>query len=238
MTTMVRTMRAGCALLLGLQLWGSAWAHDYYLKIDTIKGSSVQEQHKDWIDIDTFSWSVQREASSGGASKASFSELSWEQAVDAAVVPIFMGVAMGTVFKNATLDVVAANQRSAAPFFQMVFKDVGLTRLEISGSGGVSPSAEAALIATEITMRYWTQDATGRLSETPIEGTWSLKTNTGGFNGDIHVLTGLFLAGAASVDLSGLPLPTAPVPVPEPGSAALLLLGLLPLGWRARRARV
>ncbi|HEX2011146.1 MAG TPA: type VI secretion system tube protein Hcp, partial [Roseateles sp.] len=127
----------------------AVWANDYFLKIDGIDGESTRENFEKWIDINAFSWGVVNPAASpsgGGAGKASFSDLSWSQMVDKSVVPIFLGVASGKHYKDATLSVVGSGE-TQRPFFQMVFKDAQLTSLQTSG-GGDALQAMASLAAS------------------------------------------------------------------------------------------
>jgi type VI secretion system secreted protein Hcp len=227
-------------LVLGLAVLAgpAAAANDMFLKIDGINGESVDRAHDKWIDVYSFSWGLSNAGSviggGGGTGKASFSDLSWMQKVDASTVPIFIGVAKGTHYPKATLDITRdIGHGSPQTFFQMVFEDLSLTSLQLSGaSGGDVPLASASLMGSKLTMNYWPQKKDGSLDKV-ITGSWDLKKATGGFTGDINALTGLFLSGGTITDLADLPLPTA---VPEPQSWALLLLGLLAIGWRAAGA--
>lgn len=55
-------------------------AVDMYLKVESINGESKDAQHKDWTDIQSFSWGATQPGSmatggGGGTGKASFNDL-------------------------------------------------------------------------------------------------------------------------------------------------------------------
>lgn len=198
----------------------------YFLQIGDIKGESTDKSHKDWIDVDSFSWSVSNTGSavSGGgtaAGKTTFSPFSWTQKLDRSVPPMLVGVASGKHYPQATLDVQQDAAKSPGVFFQMKFDDVLLTQLNIAGSND-RPDVAAALEFSKITMTYRPQNPDGSLGA-PIVGGWDLKTNK--FSGSAEALQGLFLAE---------PSPSA---VPVPAAAWLLGSGLLGLVGVARRKK-
>jgi type VI protein secretion system component Hcp len=206
--------------VVGISASSAYAASIYFLEIDGIKGESTDPRHKDWIDINSFSWGISSAASVGpgaGASsnKASLSPLSWTQNLDMSVPPVFGGVASGKPYRRATLEVAKAT----GVYFQMVFDDVILTSLNIDGVGDM-PGVSGALEYAKLTMTYRPQKDDGSF-DAPIVGGWDLKNNTAAaFFGSPAVLQGLILAG---------PTPSA-VPVPAAvwlfGSGVLGLIGI------------
>lgn len=231
--------RIATVLALGMSLWlGSAHAAvDYFLKIGDIEGESVQRDHKDWIDLYSFSWGLSNTSSGGGggggggSGRAVFSDFSWTQGLDSSVVPLFLAVASGERYKTATFDVVRSGGDRPQTFFQMIFGDASPNSLSLSG-GGDDIFASASLDAEIITMRYRPQDDKGGYGAW-IEGTWDLRRNApAAFSGDPNVLTGLLLAEPTSVRIDadiGV--------VPEPATGALMAGGLMLLVGLRRRQR-
>ena len=124
---------------------------NYFLKIGDIAGGSVDNKHSAWIDIDSFSWGISNTSpighgGGGQIGKAVFSPFSWTQQLDKSVPPMFVGVASGTRYKNATLDVTRSGGKSSDVFFKMSFDDVLLSKIDIAGAGAI-PGVAGALIA-------------------------------------------------------------------------------------------
>ena len=214
-------LAAAAALWVAAPAWA---ATDYYLHIDTIEGESTSIDHRNWIEVASWAWGL---GSDGG--KAVFDPFSWQQGLDKSVVPLFLGVATGKHFKDATLDVVkpGADPKS---FFQMVFGDVLLTSLKLNG--GATQSAAGALTYDRVTLRYRPQDDKGAFGAW-VEGGFDLKAGKILFSGNPLVIEGLMLAGGAvALDIGAVGT------VPEPADWALLSAGLLVVAGAGRRRKV
>lgn len=182
---------------------------EHFLQITGIEGESGDARHRGWIDLSSWSWGVHQGLDANGKPVARFDPLAWQQGVDSSVVPLFLGVANGTRFEQATLD-VSRPVEGGGVFFQMVFNNVQPISLVIANGSDVA----AALQYDAVTMRY--DDGRGW-----IEGHFDIGPQGLVFRGDANVLTGLFLAGGdVALDVVALP------PVPEPGTFALWAAGL------------
>ncbi|WP_293504530.1 type VI secretion system tube protein Hcp [Roseateles sp.] len=229
----IRAWRAA-VFAAGLAAVGLAQAaNSYFLQIDGLQGDSTDARHKDWIDIESFSWGLTLATSGGSVGKATFSDLAWTQAVDSSTPAWFLDVATGKHIRTTTLDVVKAGEGGAS-FFQMIFTDTVGTGLRITGSGDGLMADASMSSGSIVKLRYRAQDGKGGYKPW-VEGSFDLKRGmpTAQFSGDESVLLGLFASGG-SIDFDAATV--TPVPVPEPASAALLLAGLGVLALRRRRA--
>ncbi|TXI19056.1 MAG: type VI secretion system tube protein Hcp [Roseateles sp.] len=232
MPNLSRWLRAA-ALMLGLSSAGAALAaNTYFLQLPGMPGDATDKGHEHWVAIDSFSWGVSNHSSAGGTGKASFDDLGWTQLVDSSTPKFFVAVATGASLDKVTLDVQQLVSGSAQTFFQMIFEGSIASGLSLSGSGGPVSASAAITSGNRVTLRYRPQDAKGGLGAW-VEGVFNLATNspTITFEGDSAVLTGLFASGA-TLNFDA----TAITPVPEPATAALLLVGLLLVSRRRRRA--
>ena len=83
-------------------------ASDIFAKIGDIKGESLDDKHKDEIEVLSFSWGVTNAAvvpggGGGGAGKATFQDLSIVHNIDKATPLLLRACATGTHLKEATI---------------------------------------------------------------------------------------------------------------------------------------
>jgi type VI secretion system secreted protein Hcp len=153
-------------------------ASDIFAKLGDIKGESLDDKHKDEIEVFSFSWGVSNSVgpvSSGGgaAGKTTFKEFSIIHAVDKASPSLMAACAAGVHLKEATI-----TQRKAGKGQQdfLIFKmnDVIVTSVtEVSGA----PDAETVSLAfAKIDVQYKPQKADGSL-DAGIHFKYDLKTN-------------------------------------------------------------
>lgn len=238
MTTRFSRACRGALLVLSLATAGLAQAaNSYFLKIDGIAGDATEKNHKDWIDIDSFSWGLTLTTSStggGGAvvGKPSFSDFAWTQPVDISTPKWFLQVATGKHVPRTTLDVVRTGGDTSDLYFQMIFTGTLGTRMNIGGGGDTLYETAAMTSGETVKLRYRPQDDKGGFGAW-VEGSFNIKENasTALFSGNEAVLMGLFSAGGNIAFDAG-----AITAVPEPANAALLLGGLVALvAFKPRR---
>jgi len=83
-------------------------ASDIFAKIGDIKGESLDDKHKDEIEVLSWSWGVTNAGTGGrggggGAGKASFHDLSFTHKIDKASPVLLKGCATGQHLKEATI---------------------------------------------------------------------------------------------------------------------------------------
>lgn len=137
-------------------------ATDQYLKIDTIAGESTSETHPNEIEIQAWSWGMDR-PSTGTATTLAMSlgrpcvsELSMTKFVDKASPKLMGALVGGTVLAKVKLSITQAGGLAApVDFFTIDMTSVYVTSLQESGSsGGDRPIESFALKFAAATVTY------------------------------------------------------------------------------------
>ncbi|MFY9299760.1 MAG: type VI secretion system tube protein Hcp [Candidatus Nitrosotenuis sp.] len=144
-----------------------AAAVDYYLKLGDIKGESTDSKHKDWIDVESFSFGVSRSGGSGGggAGKASFAAVSLVKTIDKSSPNLFVESASGKHFATAELVLV----KSGSEVMRWTLSDVLISSYQVNGGDAV-PTEQFSLNYAKIVAEYSS-------SAGPIKMGWDVKTN-------------------------------------------------------------
>lgn len=160
-------------------------AVDYFLKIDTIKGESKADKHKDEIDIDSFSWGASQSGTfatggGGGAGKVAMQDFHFTMGMNTASPALFLACAQGAHLKNATLTCRKAG-KDQQEFLKVTMSDVMVSSFQTGGQGGgdVVPSDQISLNFAKIEIEYKEQDASGKLTGS-VKKFFDLKTVKGG----------------------------------------------------------
>jgi type VI secretion system secreted protein Hcp len=154
-------------------------AVDYFLKLDGIQGESQDSNHKDEIQIMSWSWGASQVSSVGGtggsgAGKASLSDFSIMTNFDKATPKFFKSVCQGTHLKSGTMSAVKAGA-NGKPYLKVDFKELFVTHLQISASSEV-PTVSISFSYNQIAIDYSTQNEQGNITSTgPV--TYNTKEN-------------------------------------------------------------
>jgi len=157
-------------------------ASDIFAKIGDIKGESLDDKHKDEIEVLSFSWGVTSTGATaagggGGAGKATFQDLSIVHKIDKASPLLMRACATGTHLKDATITYRKAG-KDQQDYLIVKMNDVmitGVTDAAASGQG----SETISLAFAKIELEYKPQKADGSL-DTGIHFKFDLKANKEG----------------------------------------------------------
>jgi type VI secretion system secreted protein Hcp len=154
-------------------------AVDFYLKLEGITGEATDSNHKDEIQLLSFSWGgsqVTSVAGTGGsgAGKVDLSDLSIMKHMDKASSGIFKAMISGTHIKTGTLTAVKAGA-GGKPFLKLSLEELFVTSLQTSASSEV-PTESVSFSYNKIKNEYWVQNDQGVLTATGAV-TYSLKEN-------------------------------------------------------------
>jgi type VI secretion system secreted protein Hcp len=154
-------------------------ASDTFAKLGDIKGESLDDKHKDEIEVLSYSFGVSNAGSmsygsGGGEGKATFHDLSFTHKVDKASPVLMQACVTGVHLKDGTITVRKAG-KGQQEFLIIKMNDVIVTSVTQGGSGGTDGMSENVSIAfAKVDVQYKPQKADGSL-EAGIHFKYDLK---------------------------------------------------------------
>ena len=158
-------------------------ASDIFAKIGDIKGESLDDKHKDEVEVLSWSWGV---TSSGaiagggggaGVGKASFHDLSFTHHIDKASPVLMQACATGVHLKEATIT-TRKSGKGHQEFLIIKMNDVIVTAVT-HGSGESGSSESVSLAFAKVNVEYKPQKADGSL-DAGIHFKYDIKANKEG----------------------------------------------------------
>ncbi len=141
-------------------------AVDMFLKLDGIKGESVDDKHKGEINVLAWSWGVSNSGSAhlgagAGSGKVNVQDLSITKYIDKSSTDLMLAACNGKHIKEAHLYVRKAGEKPLE-YLKIKLTDVLVTSLSTGGSGGEDRLTEnLSLNFGAFKMDYTAQKADG-----------------------------------------------------------------------------
>ncbi|MFL9964765.1 type VI secretion system tube protein Hcp [Paraburkholderia sediminicola] len=142
-------------------------AQDIFLKIDGINGESLDDRHKDEIEVLTWDWEILQDStmhagSGGGAGKATVKDLTFEHWIDRASPNLMKYALTGKHIDQAVL-VMRKAGGNPLEYLKVTMSDVLVTRVKPSGSrNDVERSLESVSLSfSKVKQEYVVQNAQG-----------------------------------------------------------------------------
>jgi type VI secretion system secreted protein Hcp len=158
---------------------------DIYLKIDTIDGEAKDDKHKDWIEVNSFSFGVSNQGSGAigsgsGASKAHLNDLSISKYVDKSSPGLFLNCCLGKSFATASLTVRKAAGDNPVEYLKYDMDEVFISSVSTGGAdGGGIATENVSLNFAKMKVTYTEQNADGTAG-TSTPKWYSVKEHTHG----------------------------------------------------------
>jgi type VI secretion system secreted protein Hcp len=156
-------------------------AMDIFIKIGDLKGESVDDKHKDEIQVLSWSWGLSQSGTThagpgGGAGKANFQDLSFTHFIDKASPNLMLYCANGKHFTEALLTVRKAGEKPLE-YLKLTLSDLIITSVNTGGSGGEDRLTEnVSLNFAKWKLEYTPQKKDGS-GDAPITVAWNIAEN-------------------------------------------------------------
>ena len=156
-------------------------AMDIFIKIGDLKGESVDEKHKDEIQVLAWSWGMSQSGTThmgpgGGSGKASFQDLSITHYIDKCSPNLMLACANGKHFSEALLTVRKAGEKPLE-YLKITMTDLIVTSVTTGGSGGEDRLTEnVSLNFAKFKVEYTPQKKDGS-GDAPITIGWDVAGN-------------------------------------------------------------
>ena len=156
-------------------------AVDMFLKLDGIKGESVDSKHKDEIAVLAWSWGMSNSGSAhlgggAGSGKVNVQDLSLTKYIDVSTPDLMLSCCNGKHIAKAQLTVRKAGE-TALEYMIIKFEDLLVASLSTGGSGGEDRLTEnVTLNFAKVNVEYTQQDQKGGAGAKPKMG-WDIAAN-------------------------------------------------------------
>jgi len=156
-------------------------AVDYFLKLDPIKGESLDAKHKNEIQLTSWSWGLQQtghggHGSGGGAGKVAVHDLSFTHHTDKASGDLFLSCANGKHFDKGILTCRKAGEHPVE-FLKITMEHVLITSVNYGGSHQDERVSESvSLNFAKVKLEYTEQKPDGSAGASTPKG-WDIAAN-------------------------------------------------------------
>lgn len=147
-----------------------------YIKFDGIDGESTHVDHKDWIAVESFKWSVAQEGVvAGGSPKVVVKDFTIMHRIDKASPLLFLKCAEGKPIPSVTLVMTRVVDGTEVEYYRMTLTDVIITSIGAdapnlaTGDGSVRPlEAVSMRLYPKLEIEYTPYDENGKKG-TPVK---------------------------------------------------------------------
>jgi type VI secretion system secreted protein Hcp len=159
-------------------------AIDVYLQIDGIKGESMDDKHKDWIECSSVHWGISQPrsatASTGGghtAERAELTEIVFSKAADLSSPILMQACACGKTIPRARFEFMRADaQGQRIKYFEIELENVLIGEIRPGIDPGVMMSEHVGLNFSRVKWKYTQQRIGGGAGGNTVGG-WNLAAN-------------------------------------------------------------
>ncbi|HZO86018.1 MAG TPA: type VI secretion system tube protein Hcp [Verrucomicrobiae bacterium] len=154
-------------------------AINMFLRMDPIQGESLDQNHRDQMDVLAWSWgmSMPLVAGGGGTGRVNIQDISITKYVDKASPALMLGCSSGTHYKTAVLSMQKSGASATRDFMVITLEDVIVTSYNTGGSaGGDLLTENIALNFSKVRVEYWQQRQDGSYVAIAPYG-WDVKAN-------------------------------------------------------------
>jgi type VI secretion system secreted protein Hcp len=158
-------------------------AVDMFLKIDGVKGESLDHKHAGEIDVLAWSWGMSNAGTAhmgggAGAGKVNVQDLSFTKHIDFSSTNLQLACCSGKHFTEALLTVRKAGDKPLE-YLKITVNDVMVTSVSTGGAGSEDRLTEhVTLNFAKVKVEYQKQKADGGADGGPTTIGWNIAANT------------------------------------------------------------
>lgn len=155
-------------------------AVDMFLKIDDVKGESMDDKHQDEINVLAWSWGLKNSGTThvkGGEGKSSVQDLNITKYIDKSTPALMLATLTGRPFDYGILTVRKAGGKEAIEYIKIEMKEILVTGISTGGSGGEDRLTEnVTLNFASFKLTYTPQKPDGS-ADAAVPVAWSIIGN-------------------------------------------------------------
>jgi type VI secretion system secreted protein Hcp len=155
-----------------------------YLRLEGVPGESIDKGHEGWIELDTFTWSVENKTSfvigqGGQATQGQVGRITVDKLCDKASVKLFRNCTTGKHIDSGEISCLKLDGEHRIEYLHVNLKDIMVAKLDWEGRGEEAVLKEKLeLEFAEFNKQYYVQKDTGsEAPEGPIEFGYNRQTS-------------------------------------------------------------
>ena len=153
-------------------------AETFYVSIKNIKGNVTESKHKDWIDVQSYSFGLSNDSSVGAGTQRNrvmgstrLHDITFSRLVDKASPQIMQAAAEARNFDEVKIEFVRPGKNGEEIYHTMKFENCVITSWQQSGHGGSQGSESLSLNFVKVENKFIEYDEKGKAGS-PVTGSY------------------------------------------------------------------